>query len=739
MNDNNSEYIKFEKEKEEEKEEEKITKQETQKEKEQEKEQEKESEKEQEKEQEQEQEKIFISTKRKWNFKLIFALGLFILAHYPVLKFCQKLARKINYEEKHQNFLKNQGDTKSSNNYFDDKDIYHEKENYEDTWIPKTKGFQNYDRPIGPEEYSETRYVPTEEKLKVYRERVYEMFHFSYDNYIKHAYPEDELKPISCSGQNTWGNFSLTLIDALDTFAVMNDIKGFEDALNKIEKINFDMDINISVFETTIRVLGGLLSSHLIAKELEEKKKIQYHDELLVLAEDLGQRLLPAYDTPTGMPIGSINLKKGVQPEETTVTCTATIGTCSIEFAWLSILTNNPIYEFTCRRAIHSLWSHRTKKGLIGAHIDVFTGMWTEAAFSISGGVDSFYEYLLKSWIGFSDEKEYGEMFLEMYELIHKYLRKDNGWHIYANSYTGSLMQSIFQSLGAYWPGVKILAGELFESNEELNLLANYLKNRSFLPEHIHINELNRYPYEYINYPLRPELVESLSVMYKATKDPKLLEVAFKQVDRIRKWCKTKCGYANIKNVYTLRKEDKMESFFLSETLKYLYLLFDPDNKFNRENYIFSTEAHPFPVVSSVQSHAKRYYEKTNKDTRKELHKINKTFDANKYFHNRYAKKEKERPFPCEIHSWACQSFPRYYPPLKKLDMEIVEYSLTYLSPNFKNIPKPRDRFKDFRRGICSYKHWINSSMMGLETDKAFFSSINNKKVKKNKEIKNRP
>lgn len=203
------------------------------------------------------------------------------------------------------------------------------------------------------------------------------MFHYSYDNYIQHAYPEDELKPISCTGQNTWGNFSLTLIDALDTFAVMNDIEGFESALEKVKKINFNMDINISVFETTIRVLGGLLSSHLIAKDFGNK--INYNDELLVLAEDLGQRLLPAFDTPTGMPFGSINLKRGVQPEETPVTCTATIGTCSIEFAWLSILTNNPIYEFTCRRAIHSLWSHRTKMGLIGAHIDVFTGRWTEA------------------------------------------------------------------------------------------------------------------------------------------------------------------------------------------------------------------------------------------------------------------------------------------------------------------------------------------------------------------------
>jgi len=572
--------------------------------------------------------------------------------------------------------------------------------------------FQNYDYPIGPEEYSETDNVPTEEKLRVYRERVYEMFHSSYEGYVKYAYPEDELKPISCTGVNTWGNFSLTLIDALDTFGVMNDIEGFESALEKVKKINFNMDINISVFETTIRVLGGLLSSHIMAKDFGDK--ITYNDELLTLADDLGQRLLPAFDTPTGMPYGSINLKHGVQPGETTVTCTATIGTCSIEFTWLSILTNNPIYEFTCRRAIHSLWSHRTKKGLIGAHIDVFTGIWTEASFSISGGVDSFYEYLLKAWIGFSDEKEYGEMFLEMYELIHQYLRRVDGWHIYANTYSGTPMMEIFQSLGAYWPGVKILAGELIESNKELYLLADYLKNKSFLPEHIQINDLNGKYYNFFNYPLRPELVESLSVMYKATKDPKLLKVAFKQVDRLRKWCKTSCGYANVRNVFTVEIEDKMESFFLSETLKYLYLLFDPDNKYNK-NYIFSTEAHPFPVVKSNKSQALAYYRKANKNIRKELRKCNKKYDAN----NNFIIKNKN--VTCQIDHWECADFQSFYLTPKKDEELKYNYYKNYLDPNFVHHPVGADTFMDFRKGICSYRHWVEASMMGLETDMRMF------------------
>jgi len=308
-------------------------------------------------------------------------------------------------------------------------------------------------------------------------------------------------------------------------------------------------------------------------------------------------------------------------------------------------------------------------------------------------------------------------MFLEIYELIHQYLRRDTGWHVYAEPYYGRTIRHIFQSLGAYWPGVKVLAGELIESNEELHLLADYLKNKSFLPEHINIKSLRHSSYHYNNYPLRPELVESLSVMYKATKDPKLLEVAFKQVDRLRKWCKTKCGYANVKNVYTAQIEDKMESFFLSETLKYLYLLFDPNNKFNKENYIFSTEAHPFPVVSSNKSQAKRYYRKETKDIRKELNKVNIKYNANKYF------SLKNKNIECQIRHWKCTPFPKFFKSFKNTNTDTKEppekqYYDKYISNDFINRPKPRDTFYDFRNGICSYQHWVNALIMRLDSDK---------------------
>lgn len=169
-----------------------------------------------------------------------------------------------------------------------------------------------------------------------------EMFHFAYDGYLKYAYPYDELRPLSCDGVDTWGSYSLTLIDALDTLAIMGNFTEFRRVYELIsEREDFDSNINVSVFETNIRIVGGLLSAHLMARRagvlLEEGWPCS--GPLLRLAEDAAKRLLPAFDTDTGMPYGTVNLRNGVPNGETTVSATATVGTAVIEFGTLSRLT----------------------------------------------------------------------------------------------------------------------------------------------------------------------------------------------------------------------------------------------------------------------------------------------------------------------------------------------------------------------------------------------------------------
>ena len=141
------------------------------------------------------------------------------------------------------------------------------------------------------------------------------MLHFAYEGYLRHAYPYDELRPLSCDGVDTWGSYSLTLIDALDTLAIMGNYSEFRRVYNLLsQRKDFDSNINVSVFETNIRIVGGLLSAHLLARKAGVALEAGWPctGPLLRLAEDAARRLLPAFDTPTGMPYGTVNLRHGV-------------------------------------------------------------------------------------------------------------------------------------------------------------------------------------------------------------------------------------------------------------------------------------------------------------------------------------------------------------------------------------------------------------------------------------------
>lgn len=202
--------------------------------------------------------------------------------------------------------------------------------------------------------------LSTQEVAKL-RMTVREMFLHGYLSYMTAAYPLDELHPLACSGYDSWGHCSLTLIDSLDTLLVM----GFEDEFVRVigillNTLDFNRDLNVSVFETNIRVLGGLLSAYLLSatKEPPILSELQL-SRLLNLVCDLGKRLLPAFDTITGIPYGTVNLRHGVPPKETPVTCTAGAGTFALEFGILSLITGDFRFEAAARKAVRGLWEYR--------------------------------------------------------------------------------------------------------------------------------------------------------------------------------------------------------------------------------------------------------------------------------------------------------------------------------------------------------------------------------------------
>jgi mannosidase alpha-like ER degradation enhancer 1 len=148
------------------------------------------------------------------------------------------------------------------------------------------------------------------------------------------------------------GDYALTLVDSLDSFAVMGDRAGFEIGVREtIQHVQFDLDSRIQVFEVVIRMLGGLLSAHQLAIDPHFGFALSwYKDELLMLARDLGRRLLPSFNTPTGIPYPRIHLQRGVRNSETLETCTAGAGSLLLEMGTLSRLTGDPSFEVAARK-----------------------------------------------------------------------------------------------------------------------------------------------------------------------------------------------------------------------------------------------------------------------------------------------------------------------------------------------------------------------------------------------------
>ncbi|CAK9811242.1 ER degradation-enhancing alpha-mannosidase-like protein 2 [Anthophora plagiata] len=444
------------------------------------------------------------------------------------------------------------------------------------------------------------------------REEVRSMFDHAYSSYLTYAYPYDELRSLSCDGFDTWGSFSLTLIDALDTLAVMGNFSEFRRVTEIIStRANFEANINVSVFETNIRVVGGLLSAHLLSRKagINLEPGWPCNGPLLRLAEDMAKRLIAAFDTPTGMPYGTVNLKYGVPEGETSITCTAGIGTFLLEFGTLSRLTGDPLYEEVAMNAIKALHYYKSNIGLVGNHIDVLTGHWTAQDSGIGAGVDSYFEYLAKGTLLFQDPL-LAAIFHEHKAAIEKYIRRED-WHLWVSMTKGQVTLPVFQSLDAYWPGVLSLFGEIGDAMKSLHNYHRVWKQFGFTPEFYNIPQAeagtNRE-----GYPLRPELIESVMYLYRATGDPYLIQVGVDILRSLQHSAKTTCGYATINDVRDHRKADRMESFFLAETTKYLYLLFDPDNFIHNSGqkgevietqwgqcivdaggYIFNTEAHP--------------------------------------------------------------------------------------------------------------------------------------------------
>lgn len=574
--------------------------------------------------------------------------------------------------------------------------------------------------------------------LTLNRQEAEHIFYHGYENYLKYAFPEDEIRPITCKPlardrqnpahievNDVLGNYSLTMIDSLSTLAVLASSPTYDgDKNNKalnyfqtgvaalVEQYGdgsvgssgdghrgrgFDLDSKVQVFETVIRGVGGLLSAHLFAVgdlpirgyqpqqvqgtgdnngSLEWPNNFTYNGQLLRLAQDLGNRLLPAFHTSTGLPYPRVNLRHGIpfyansplnydaelgqcqttqkQTAELTETCSAGAGSLVLEFSTLSRLTGDSRFEQLAKRAFWAVWERRSSIGLIGSGIDAETGHWTSPytgvslqticftqmeliySIQIGAGIDSFFEYAAKSYVllsGLSSPHDFdvptqiatnisnmpqdqtGEMFLKVWQdsqaSIKRHLYRGDMFihphYIQADLHTGATRAFWFDSLSAFYPGLLTLTGEVGEAIETHILLTALWTRYSALPERWSTSSGG------IESGLgwwggRPEFIESTYYLYQATRDPWYLYVGEMILRDIKRRCWAKCGWAGVQDVRTGERSDRMESFFLGETVKYLFLLYDPDHPLNKLDapFVFSTEGHPLIIPNHSKTNLHR-------------------------------------------------------------------------------------------------------------------------------------
>jgi mannosidase alpha-like ER degradation enhancer 2 len=444
-------------------------------------------------------------------------------------------------------------------------------------------------------------------------------FMHAWSGYKKYAWGHDDLKPLSESYHDWYAQpLLMTPVDALDTMILM----GMNEEATRtrkyiVENLSFDKDISVQNFEVTIRLLGGLLSSY----QLTGDKR------LLKLAEDLGERLLPVFNSPTGLPYRYVNLRTGKVRGE--VTNPAEAGTLLIEFGTLGKLTHRPVFYDKAKRALVEIYKRRSPIGLVGTWINVETGKWTNTDSHISGAIDSYYEYLLKCWLLFGDQ-DCRRMWQESIAAINKYLAdkitsggpdfpgavpKPGLWYGHADMNTGTRTATTYGALDAFFPAVLVLSGDYLRASDLQASSFNMWRKHGIEPE-----EFDYQKNEVVSagYPLRPEIIESTYYLYRNTRKELVRSLRRERRARVKiaaflaadagelyllagklmwadfvKHCRTDVGYAALKSVVTKEKSDSMQSFLFAETFKYFYLLFAPPGTLDFNKVIFNTEAHP--------------------------------------------------------------------------------------------------------------------------------------------------
>lgn len=482
---------------------------------------------------------------------------------------------------------------------------------------PGGKRFEEYRHGDSPYAYSEGE---SDALARSRRHHVQKAMKHAWQGYEQYAFGKDELLPKSMHGHNNWGGTGTTLVDSLDTLWLMNMTDEFYRARDWCKtSLSHNINRDVSVFETTIRSLGGLLAAYDLSSD----------EVFLDQAKDLGARLFKSFGTASGIPTGQVNLATGTARNigwTGNQAILSEFGTLQLEFRLLARLTGISEYKEKTEHVYHLLSDMHPSHGMYPYFIRNNGPKPEFANDKITFGAmsDSLYEYMLKIWLqGGRTEDFFRNMYDTAIQGMHDELlsiSSPSGLVFIADKNNGRI-DTKMDHLVCFMGGLLALGAYTDPQGLHSDRAQRDLKTAKALtytcyqmyarmetgisPEFVQF-----YPGKDLepgrgapHYLLRPETVESFFVLYHLTGDPVYREWGWEVFQAIERYCRTEAGYGSLKDVRRVHQvpDDKMESFFLAETLKYIYLLFDPDTQIDLlHTHVFNTEAHPVRIFPAM-------------------------------------------------------------------------------------------------------------------------------------------
>ncbi|KAG2689021.1 hypothetical protein I3760_09G120500 [Carya illinoinensis] len=496
------------------------------------------------------------------------------------------------------------------------------------------------------------------------QQSVKKAFIHAWSGYKRYAMGSDELMPLIQRGVDGLGGLGATIVDALDTAMIMGVDEAVSEAGSWIEAHLLDRITHkgqVNLFETTIRVMGGLLSAYHLSTREEGinmthtgPKPVIY----LETARNLADRLLSAFTfSQTPIPFSDVVLRdSSAHAAPDGLSSTSEVSTLQLEFNYLSAVSGDPKYSIEAMKVLEHMKTLPKVEGLVPIYISPHTGEFSGENIRLGSRGDSYYEYLLKVWLQQGITRDSNLTYLyDMYQEAMKGVRHllvqksiPNGLVFVGELPFGSkgAFSPKMDHLVCFLPGVLALGATKgitkekamrdnllnFEDLENLKLAEDLAKtcyemysvtSTGLAPEiaYFHTaefteggldggNKSSKYVHDIIIKPadrhnlLRPETVESLFVLFRITEDPKYREWGWQIFEAFEKYTRVDTGgYSSLDDVTAIppNRRDKMETFFLGETLKYLYLLFGDTSVIPLDKFVFNTEAHPFPIEGTIK------------------------------------------------------------------------------------------------------------------------------------------